>query len=170
MAKTGDSEDDAMALLGDGQKSGAAGADENEEQAGFLDRLEEAAIQAEYDTGWEELTEDGARRSVIRRVLTIIVGFIVTIIGIILLPLPGPGWVVIAGGFSILAQEFVWAEKTVRYIRKKIPGIPEDGKIPTSQKIMIAVITVVFATVSIVWNDEVQSITTSVKDWLFGLF
>jgi hypothetical protein len=56
------------------------------------------------------------------------------------LPLPGPGWVVIAGGLVILAQDFVWAEKTLRYVRRRAPGIPEDGKIPMSTWITMAVV------------------------------
>ena len=47
----------------------------------------------------------------IRKPLILIVGSLVIIAGIILLPLPGPGWVVIFLGFAILATEFESAER-----------------------------------------------------------
>ena len=40
-----------------------------------------------------------------------IVGFIVLIIGVLLLVLPGPGIIVIAIGLAILALEYEWAKK-----------------------------------------------------------
>lgn len=47
----------------------------------------------------------------IRKPLIFIIGAAIVITGIILLPLPGPGWVVIFLGFAILATEFTFAEK-----------------------------------------------------------
>ncbi|MBI2321202.1 MAG: hypothetical protein HYU88_03705, partial [Chloroflexi bacterium] len=41
--------------------------------------------------------------------------------GLLLLPLPGPGWLVIAAGFVVLAQDFVWAERTLARIRRRLP-------------------------------------------------
>lgn len=38
-------------------------------------------------------------------------GWIVIVVGIILLPLPGPGTLIILGGVSLLAQEFRWARR-----------------------------------------------------------
>jgi uncharacterized protein (TIGR02611 family) len=51
-----------------------------------------------------------------------VVGFTVLAIGIVLLPLPGPGWAVIFGGLAILATEFIWArrlrDQARAYVRK----------------------------------------------------
>jgi uncharacterized protein (TIGR02611 family) len=41
----------------------------------------------------------------------LIIGSLIVIGGIILLPLPGPGWVIIFAGFALLATEFTFAEK-----------------------------------------------------------
>ena len=46
-----------------------------------------------------------------KRFLVAVVGFTVLAIGIVLLPLPGPGWAVIFGGLAILATEFLWARR-----------------------------------------------------------
>lgn len=49
-----------------------------------------------------------------------IVGLAVVITGIILLPLPGPGWVIIFGGMAIWATEFVWAQLVLRWTKRKV--------------------------------------------------
>jgi uncharacterized protein (TIGR02611 family) len=47
------------------------------------------------------------------------VGLAVVAGGVLLLPLPGPGWVVIFGGLAIWATEFVWAQKVLHWARRK---------------------------------------------------
>ncbi|WJV49990.1 TIGR02611 family protein [Streptomyces flavofungini] len=49
-----------------------------------------------------------------------IVGLAVVVTGIIMLPLPGPGWVVIFGGMAIWATEFVWAQLVLRWTKRKV--------------------------------------------------
>ncbi|MER6572583.1 TIGR02611 family protein [Streptomyces sp. NPDC001093] len=49
-----------------------------------------------------------------------LVGLAVVVAGIIMLPLPGPGWVVIFGGMAIWATEFVWAQLVLRWTRRKV--------------------------------------------------
>ncbi|SDJ89718.1 TIGR02611 family protein [Streptomyces indicus] len=49
-----------------------------------------------------------------------IVGLVVVVAGIIMLPLPGPGWVVIFGGMAIWATEFVWAQLVLRWTKRKV--------------------------------------------------
>lgn len=55
--------------------------------------------------GWKRLPV------AIRKPLILIIGSAVIFAGIILLPLPGPGWVVIFLGFAVLATEFEAAER-----------------------------------------------------------
>lgn len=47
----------------------------------------------------------------VRKPFIFLLGFAVVGAGIILLPLPGPGWVIIFAGFAILATEFAFAER-----------------------------------------------------------
>lgn len=54
-----------------------------------------------------------------RRVFIAIVGTAVFVLGIILVPLPGPGLVVMVLGLAILASEFVWAWRAKRYVERK---------------------------------------------------
>lgn len=53
------------------------------------------------------------------RVGVFIVGLAIVIGGIILLVLPGPGWVVIFCGVAVWATEFVWAQRMLRWAKGK---------------------------------------------------
>lgn len=41
------------------------------------------------------------------------------LIGLILIPYPGPGWLVVFGGLAILSTEFVFASKVLEYAKGK---------------------------------------------------
>jgi uncharacterized protein (TIGR02611 family) len=54
------------------------------------------------------------------QVAIFVVGLAVVVAGVIMLPLPGPGWVVIFGGMAIWATEFVWAQLVLRWTKRKV--------------------------------------------------
>ncbi len=49
-----------------------------------------------------------------------VVGSLVVVLGVILIPLPGPGWLIVFIGLSILASEFAWAERLLHFARAKV--------------------------------------------------
>ncbi|MDJ0346328.1 TIGR02611 family protein [Streptomyces sp. H10-C2] len=49
-----------------------------------------------------------------------IVGLAVVAAGVVMLPLPGPGWLVIFAGMAIWATEFVWAQLVLRWTKRKV--------------------------------------------------
>ncbi|MEU8620372.1 TIGR02611 family protein [Streptomyces sp. NPDC048623] len=49
-----------------------------------------------------------------------VVGLAVVGAGIVMLPLPGPGWLVIFAGMAIWATEFVWAQLVLRWTKRKV--------------------------------------------------
>jgi uncharacterized protein (TIGR02611 family) len=53
------------------------------------------------------------------RVAVGVVGAAVVVLGFVLIPLPGPGWLIVFAGLAILATEFVWAERLLRFGRTK---------------------------------------------------
>jgi uncharacterized protein (TIGR02611 family) len=46
-----------------------------------------------------------------------IAGVLVIAVGVVLLPLPGPGWVIIFAGLGLLATEYTWAANLLRRMR-----------------------------------------------------
>lgn len=55
-----------------------------------------------------------------KRVAVTIAGAVVVIVGLILVPLPGPGWLIVFGGLAILATEYVWAQRLLNYSKRKV--------------------------------------------------
>ncbi|MEU2183577.1 TIGR02611 family protein [Streptomyces thermolilacinus] len=49
-----------------------------------------------------------------------LIGLAVVVLGVIMLPLPGPGWFVIFAGMAIWATEFVWAQLVLRWTKRKV--------------------------------------------------
>lgn len=82
-------------------------------------RLRAAAIDAERDTGRRERTEEDAQRNIVVRIAIIAFGTLVTVGGLCMLVLPGPGIVVVIAGLGILASEVSWAERLLAYAKKK---------------------------------------------------
>ncbi|QKW05538.1 TIGR02611 family protein [Streptomyces sp. NA04227] len=71
-----------------------------------------------------------------------VVGLAVVVVGIILLPLPGPGWVIIFGGMAIWATEFVWAQLVLRWTKRKVTEATKralDPKVRRRNMILTAI-------------------------------
>jgi uncharacterized protein (TIGR02611 family) len=64
------------------------------------------------------------RLTSIKRIFVAIAGFTVLLVGIALLVLPGPAFIVIPLGLAILATEFVWA----RALLKKARGMVDRSR------------------------------------------
>ncbi len=92
--------------------------------------FKDAAILAEYDTGVREDNPEQAWKRAAARIGRIGLGFVLIVAGIIMLVVPGPGVVAILAGFTVWSKDFAWANRVVRYIRKRAPGIDEEGAIP----------------------------------------
>lgn len=58
-----------------------------------------------------------------KKVIIFIIGLAVILVGVALLVLPGPGLLVIAAGFAILATEFTWAQRLLEKVKKKASQI-----------------------------------------------
>ena len=54
-----------------------------------------------------------------KRIAVTIVGFVVILVGVALLILPGPGWALIFLGLAILATEYVWARRLLNTAKAK---------------------------------------------------
>ncbi|MEV0531215.1 TIGR02611 family protein [Kitasatospora sp. NPDC050463] len=64
------------------------------------------------------------------QVVVFLVGLAVVVAGVIMLPLPGPGWVVIFLGMGIWATEFVWAQLALRWTRRKVSEAAQKAMDP----------------------------------------
>jgi len=65
-----------------------------------------------------------------RRFLRLVIGGTVLVLGMLLLVLPGPAFVVIPLGLAILAGELVWARVLLRRVRYHIKKMSNVKKAP----------------------------------------
>jgi hypothetical protein len=64
-----------------------------------------------------------------RTFVVAVLGGLLTLAGIALLVLPGPGFVLVAAGLAVLATQFEWARKPLEYAKGKAEGgIHEVGR------------------------------------------
>ena len=59
------------------------------------------------------------------RVVVGVLGAIVVSVGIVLIPLPGPGWLIVIAGLGIWAVEFHWAKRLLGFTRRHVHGWAE---------------------------------------------
>ena len=76
---------------------------------------------------------------VVRRVIVSVIGATVLLIGVALLVLPGPAFIVIPIGLAILATEYAWARRWLKKVRRMASSVvsnrgrerpvPEDSRV-----------------------------------------
>ncbi len=55
----------------------------------------------------------------VRRVFRIVAGFTLLAVGVVMIVTPGPGWLVILLGLSLLAAEFIWARRLMDRMKRQ---------------------------------------------------
>ncbi|MFI0239486.1 TIGR02611 family protein [Streptomyces sp. NPDC016845] len=89
-----------------------------------------------------------------------VVGLAVVGAGIVMLPLPGPGWLVIFGGMAIWATEFVWAQLVLRWTKRKVTEATQRALDPKVRRRNI-----ILTTVGLV----IIAVLVGIYVWKFGL-
>jgi uncharacterized protein (TIGR02611 family) len=104
-----------------GRTSGARVA---ENPAGARTRQDDHPSAEDSEPGpprWVRPMRDRVRRvpggATIWTVLVGLVGGAIVILGLLLIPLPGPGWAVVFVGLAVWATEFRWAQRLLGYAR-----------------------------------------------------
>lgn len=64
----------------------------------------------------------------LKKIIVVMFGFTVLIIGVALLVLPGPGIPVVIFGLIILAGEFVWARKLLKKVKEEARKVRKEAK------------------------------------------
>ncbi|WP_338899277.1 TIGR02611 family protein [Streptomyces sp. TG1A-60] len=94
------------------------------------------------------------------QVAVFVVGLAVVVTGVIMLPLPGPGWVVIFGGMAIWATEFVWAQLVLRWTKRKVTEATQRALDPKVRRRNIILTSIGLVIVAVLGGVYV---------WKFGL-
>ncbi|WP_328909098.1 TIGR02611 family protein [Streptomyces sp. NBC_00234] len=89
-----------------------------------------------------------------------VVGLAVVAAGVVMLPLPGPGWLVIFGGMAIWATEFVWAQLVLRWTRRKVTEAAQKALDPKVRRRNI-----ILTTIGLV----IIAVLVAIYVWKFGI-
>lgn len=90
----------------------------------------------------------------IKRVLVGFVGGLVTLIGVVALVAPGPGWLIIFTGLGILASEFAGAARVLTSARGVANRAANAAKIKKKHRLMIMAALIFLSLVGLViWYE-----------------
>jgi hypothetical protein len=67
---------------------------------------------------------------IVRRVIVSVIGVTVLLIGVALLVLPGPAFIVIPIGLAILASEYAWARRWLKKVRQVASNVVSSRERP----------------------------------------
>ena len=64
----------------------------------------------------------------VRRAFRIVAGFTLLLAGVVMIITPGPGWLVIFLGLSLLAAEFIWARRLMDRMKRQGERVREAAE------------------------------------------
>ncbi|MCX6449192.1 MAG: PGPGW domain-containing protein [Actinobacteria bacterium] len=95
--------------------------------------------------------------SAVKRVLVGVVGGLITLIGVVALVAPGPGWLIIFTGLGILGTEFAWAARALTTAKDVASRAANAAKIKKKHQLMIlAVIAFISLALLVIWYEYLR--------------
>ncbi len=79
-----------------------------------------AAAQEEDDWQWRRKIRANPAVYPVYRIVVIVLGAIVAAVGLALVPLPGPGWLIVFAGIAILGSEFEPAQRLLDWAKERL--------------------------------------------------
>jgi uncharacterized protein (TIGR02611 family) len=76
--------------------------------------------EADLDWAWRRRIRSRRKLHLAYRLVVGVVGGGITILGLVLIPAPGPGWLIVFLGLAILASEFEWAARLLGYAKDRV--------------------------------------------------
>ncbi|MEO5983291.1 MAG: TIGR02611 family protein [Pedococcus sp.] len=80
----------------------------------------EGSAQHDKDWQWRRKIRSNPHSHLIYKWVVGVIGVLVVVVGIVLLPAPGPGWVIIFLGIGILASEFEKAQRLLDWAKDTV--------------------------------------------------
>ena len=72
------------------------------------------------DWAWRRRLRANPRTARIYRIGVFVLGLVVVVVGLLLIPFPGPGWLIVIGGLAIWATEFERAQRVLEFVKAKV--------------------------------------------------
>jgi uncharacterized protein (TIGR02611 family) len=87
-------------------------------ETGDADQLKQDAARRSPLQSWLDGVRSTRTGALTLKIVIGTVGAIMVIGGLIMVPFPGPGWLVVFAGLAVLATEFHWAHKVLEFGKK----------------------------------------------------
>lgn len=94
---------------------------------------------------------DNERAVGLKRIAQVGLGVILCAAGLAMIFIPGPGVATMLVGLNLIKPNNAIA----RWVRKKTPGVPDEGPIPLRHYIIGIVFLVIGSTVGIIYGDDI---------------
>ncbi|GAA3119798.1 TIGR02611 family protein [Streptosporangium carneum] len=91
-------------------------------ETGDADALKDDAARRSSIQSWlDGIRSTQAGRLTLKIVIGVI-GAVLVVAGLIMVPFPGPGWLVVFAGLAVLATEFHWAHRLLEFGKRTLAG------------------------------------------------
>ena len=90
-----------------------------------------------------ERKERHQQRGKLYRIAFAVIGIVIILLGVVLIPLPGPGWLVVAIGVGMLALEFDRMERLLERILDRLEATSE--RLSNPQKLVLGLLAILAA-------------------------
>jgi len=88
-----------------------------------------------------------------KRLIQIILGVLLVVVGIPMIPLAGPGWAVVLVGLNLIKPD----NALVRWLRRKLPVVPDEGPVPKRYYVIGGILVIISSVLSFLYGAEVMS-------------
>lgn len=72
------------------------------------------------DWAWRRRIRANPATARVYRLTVGVVGLLIVVTGLALVPLPGPGWLIVFAGLAVWGSEFEWAQRLLHWVRAKV--------------------------------------------------
>ena len=106
-----------------------------------------------------------------KRVVLEVVGWLLVVVGLAAIPLPGPGLLILFGGLALLSQQYEWAEKRVEPVKEKALKTAEESVATTPRIILSCLLGLFLIGCGVLWILDPGAPgwwPVDEKWWLFG--
>jgi uncharacterized protein (TIGR02611 family) len=94
---------------------------------------------------------------IVKRVLVGVVGGLITLIGVVALVAPGPGWLIIFTGLGILASEFAWAARVLTTAKGVASRAADAARIQRKHQLLIfAGLSLASLLLLVIWHEYLR--------------
>ncbi|MBB5082368.1 TIGR02611 family protein [Nonomuraea endophytica] len=115
-------------------------------ETGDADKLKDEAARRSGIHGWLDGIRSTRSGALTLKIVIGVIGAVMVIGGLIMVPFPGPGWLVVFAGLAVLATEFHWAHKVLEFGKRTLHAWTQWYKRQGwTIRILVAVVTVAAA-------------------------